>query len=347
MLHVRKLRIGLNIKRGSIFKCLVTWILLGLLQGGLQAQQPYVLVVHGGAGNIHPEQMTEAMEGEYKEALLAALEAGETVLQAGGSAVDAVETAVRLMEDAAVFNAGRGAVFTLEGTNELDASIMCGKERNAGAVAGVATLKNPIMAARMMMDRSPHVLLTGKAADQFGFEQGLDVVSPSYFFTQRRWDQYREFLRRQRENRSALDSENVPMGTVGAVALDREGNLAAATSTGGMTGKRPGRIGDSPLIGAGTYASNESCAVSATGHGEYFIRNVVAYDIAARVAYRGADPVQAASDVIHGVLKEHNANGGVIVVDAQGRIAMVFNTSAMFRGYVREEGERVVGIFAD
>lgn len=337
----------LNTRFGYNVKGLFAWMLLCMMQVGLHAQHAYVLVVHGGAGNIQREQMTETLEAEYKEALLAALEAGENVLQAGGSALDAVETAVRLMEDAPVFNAGRGAVFTLEGTNELDASIMCGKERNAGAVAGVTTLKNPITAARMMMEKSPHVLLTGKAADQFGFEQGLEVVSPSYFFTQRRWDQYREFLRRQRENRSALDAENIPLGTVGAVALDREGNLAAATSTGGMTGKRPGRVGDSPLIGAGTYASNESCAVSATGHGEFFIRNVVAYDIAARVAYRGADPEQAASDVIHGVLMGQNANGGVIVVDANGRIAMTFNTSAMFRGYVREDGERVVGIFTD
>jgi L-asparaginase / beta-aspartyl-peptidase len=309
------------------------------------SQGTYALAIHGGAGNVARESVTPEREIEYHEKLREALNAGEAILKDGGSSLDAVEAAVRILEDSPLFNAGRGAVFTAEGTNELDAAIMCGATLDAGAVAGITTLRNPISAARKVMENSPHVMLIGKGAEQFGYEQGLDVVDPSWFFDQSRWEQYREHLRRQ-QTRGALDV-NDKMGTVGAVALDMHGNLAAATSTGGMTGKRYGRVGDVPVIGAGTYAHNASCAVSATGHGEYFIRYVVAHEISAMMMYKGVSLQVASEELINQTLKEIGANGGVIAVDKDGNVSMPFNTTAMFRGFVQSDGTHAVGIFAE
>lgn len=308
-------------------------------------QGKYALVIHGGAGNVARESVTPEREAAYHAKLEEALAAGEAILKNGGTSLDAVEAAVRILEDSPLFNAGRGAVFTAEGTNELDAAIMCGATLDAGAVAGITTLRNPITAARKVMEESPHVMMIGRGAEQFGYEQGLDVVDPSWFFDQRRWDQYRDWLRRQ-QTRGALDV-NDRMGTVGAVALDVHGNLAAATSTGGMVGKRYGRVGDVPVIGAGTYANNASCAVSATGHGEFFIRHVVAHEISARMLYGGSKLDAAADGLINVTLKDIGANGGVIAVDKDGNITMPFNTTAMYRGFVKSDGTRGTGIFAD
>ncbi len=303
----------------------------------------YTLVIHGGAGNIARENISEEREKEYHDKLNEALAAGEAILAEGGNSLDAVEAAVRILEDSPLFNAGKGAVFNYEGKNELDASIMCGNTMDAGAVAGVTTIRNPISGARKVMENSPHVMLTGKGAEQFCYDQGMDIVDPSYFFDQRRWEQYRNFLRRRQE-RGALE-DNPSLGTVGAVALDMQGNLAAATSTGGMTGKRFGRIGDSPVIGAGTYARNGAGAVSATGHGEFFIKHVVAYDIIAQMLYLDRSIDEAAMLLIHEVLGEMEVNVGVIAVDKDGNISMPFNTTGMFRGYVKSTGETGVMIF--
>jgi L-asparaginase / beta-aspartyl-peptidase len=335
-------------KSKSLFVRLFFSLSLLLMAAAVMGQSQYVLVIHGGAGNLSREGITGANEAAYHAKLEEALAAGESILKEGGSSMDAVVAAVKILEDSPFFNAGKGAVFNYEGQNELDASIMCGATLQAGAVAGVTNIRNPITAARSVMENSPHVMLMGKGAEQFAYDQGLEIVDPSYFFDQRRWDQYREHLRRTQQMRGSLDvDEDWKYGTVGAVALDLDGNLAAATSTGGMTGKRFGRIGDSPIIGAGTYADNNSCAVSATGHGEYFIRNVVAYDIAVRMAYAGQSLEEAANYVINEKLKELNANGGVIAVDKDGNISMPFNTSGMFRGYVKSGEEKVTRIFLD
>lgn len=308
------------------------------------SQGNYTIVVHGGSGNILRENISPEREAEFVGKLNEALYAGHAILRAGGSALDAVVAAVMILEDSPLFNAGKGAVFNFEGRNELDASIMDGKSLNAGAVAGVTNIKNPITAARKVMENSPHVMLTGRGAEQFAFEQGLEIVDPIYFFDQRRWDQYRDFLRGHSQMRGQTNPE-IKMGTVGAVALDQKGNLAAATSTGGMTGKRFGRIGDSPIIGAGNYANNQTCAVSATGHGEYFIRNVVAHDISAQMLYKGVSLEEAANNNVMEKLKVQGGFGGVIAVDRQGNVAMPFNTSAMFRGYLKSTGETEVKIF--
>lgn len=328
-----------------IFRIFILGLLIiGFGQAGV-SQADYALVIHGGAGNIARESISPEQEREYHEKLQEALLAGEELLKNGGTSLDAVEAAIRILEDSPLFNAGRGAVFTAEGNNELDASIMCGATLNAGAVAGVTTLRHPVSAARKVMEVSPHVMLIGKGAEQFGYEQGLEVVDPSWFFDQRRWEQYREFLRRQ-QMRGAIDS-NDKMGTVGAVALDTHGNLAAATSTGGMTGKQYGRVGDVPVIGAGTYANNATCAVSATGHGEFFIRYVVSHEISSLMRYRGASLEEASGELINQTLKDAGGNGGVIAVDHQGNISMPFNTTAMFRGYIKSDGSRLVKIFAE
>jgi beta-aspartyl-peptidase (threonine type) len=308
------------------------------------SQGNYTLVIHGGSGNISRESMSPEREAEYVSKLAEALEAGESVLKAGGTSLDAVVTAIMILEDSPLFNAGKGAVFNFEGRNELDASIMNGHNLQAGAIAGITNIKNPITAARKVMENSPHVLLTGRGAEQFAFEQGLQIVDPSYFYDQQRWDQYRNFLRGNTQLRGMSEAE-FKMGTVGAVALDVHGNLAAGTSTGGMTGKRFGRIGDSPIIGAGNYANNQSCAVSATGHGEYFIRNVVAFDISAQMLYLGKTLEEAAHNNVIEKLKEQGANGGVIAVDREGNVAMPFNTTAMFRAFVKSTGESEVKIF--
>lgn len=318
---------------------------------GAAAQTPkgkVMLVVHGGAGTITRQSMTEEMERQYREKLEEALRAGHAVLARGGSSLDAVETTVRMLEDSPLFNAGKGAVFTHEGRNELDASIMDGATKRAGSVAGVTIIRNPITAARAVMEKSKHVMMVGRGAELFATKMGLDVVDPSYFWTERRWKSLQqELLKEAKPQASNEDDDEYKFGTVGAVALDRGGNLAAATSTGGMTDKQFGRVGDSPIIGAGTYAENESVGVSATGHGEFFIRWAVAYDIAALVKYRGMTVQQAADEVIHKKLKPIKAEGGVIALDANGNFAMPFNTEGMYRGWIGAEGKPRVLIYGD
>jgi len=294
----------------------------------------YVLVIHGGAGTILKKNMTDQQEAKYVEKLKEALMTGENILKNGGTSLDAVTKAIMVMEDSPLFNAGKGAVFTAEGQNEMDASIMDGQDLNAGAVAGVRHIKNPILAARAVMEESPHVMLAGEGAEAFAEKEGLEIVDTSYFFTENRW---KSFLK------AKTNAEK--HGTVGAVALDKYGNLAAATSTGGMTYKMKGRVGDSPIIGAGTYADNNTCAVSATGHGEYFIRNVVAYDISALMKYKRLSLSEAANEVIMKKLKKIDAHGGIIAVDKDGNFTMTFNTEGMYRGYVASEGKSEVLIY--
>jgi beta-aspartyl-peptidase (threonine type) len=293
----------------------------------------YALVLHGGAGSITFESLPEPDQERYMNALDSALQLGLDVLDGGGASIDAVEVVIRYMEDNPLFNAGKGAVFTAEGKNELDASIMTGQDRNAGAVAVVTDIRHPISAARAVMEQSDHVMLTGKGASEFAEKAGLEMVDPSFFYTERRF----ESLRRVKEDEKH--------GTVGCVALDRQRNLCAGTSTGGTTNKKFGRIGDSPIIGAGTYADNNTCGVSATGHGEFFIRWAVAHDIAALMEYAGMDVESAAREVVEGKLVEAGGSGGVICLDRNGNAAMVTNTTGMFRAYGNSEGDRVVAIF--
>ena len=305
------------------------------------------LVIHGGAGTIRRAQMTDERAAEYTAKLTEALRAGHAVLVEGGSAVDAVVAAITIMEDSPLFNAGKGAVFTSSGTNELDASIMSGADLNAGAVAGVKRVKNPILLARAVMDGSPHVMFARDGAESFAEEQGLEIVEESYFYTESRMRALERAKEAEQGGSAALRTESEKLGTVGAVALDRNGDLAAGTSTGGITNKLWGRVGDSPIIGAGTYASNESCGVSATGQGEFFIRNVVAYDICARVLYTGASITQATRTVIQERLVDQNVLGGVVVLGADGEIAMEFNTDGMYRGWIGPDGEVTVKMYAD
>ena len=301
------------------------------------------IAIHGGAGVINRASMTAENERAYREDLGHALDAGYGVLESGGTSLDAVVAAVKILEDSPYFNAGKGAVFNHEGVNELDAAIMDGRTQMAGAVAGVRHVRNPIELARLVMERSPHVLLAGEGAGEFALEQGVTLVPGSYFYTERRWKQLEEA---QKAERTASLQEDIGyFGTVGAVARDRNGNLAAATSTGGTTNKRWGRIGDSPLIGAGTYADNETCAVSATGSGEFFIRAVVAHEICARVRLSKVSAAEAARDVIHGKLKDIGGDGGVIVVDRNGELSLEFNTEGMFRGARDSRGRREIAIY--
>ncbi len=304
----------------------------------------WAIVVHGGAGNIKVNKLTAKRKKALQEKLSEALAAGAAILQNNGQALDAVETTIRVLENSPLFNAGKGAVFNSEGVNELDASIMDGLTLNAGAVANVTTIKNPISAARKVMEVSPHVMLIKEGAERFAQEQGLEIVDPSWFYTKRRWESLQKAKERERNK---LKNQTKKSGTVGCVALDKNGNIAAGTSTGGMTNKKYGRVGDSPIIGAGTYADNSCCGISATGHGEFFIRNVVAYDIAARVKYNNETIQTAANYVINNKLKALNANGGVIVLDKNGNITMPFNTSAMFRGYQYPGKKPKVFIFHD
>lgn len=302
------------------------------------------IAIHGGAGVISRSTMSTENERAYRADLERALDAGYGVLEKGGASLDAVVAAVKILEDSPLFNAGRGAVFNHEGINELDASIMDGATERAGAVAGVRHVRNPIELARLVMERSPHVMLAGEGAEEFALEQGTPLVPGAYFYTERRWQQLEEAQKAERT--AAVAPEDIGFfSTVGAVARDRNGNLAAATSTGGMTNKRWGRVGDSPIIGAGTYADNGSCAVSATGSGEYFIRAVVAHEICARVRLSGVTAARAAHDVIQGKLKEMGGDGGVIVVDRDGALALEFNTEGMFRGARDSNGRREVAIY--
>ena len=292
-----------------------------------QANKPFALAIHGGAGNIQPGVFTSEQEAAYKSKLYEALQLGIAKLNNGDSALFVVIEVIKLLEDSPLFNAGKGAVFTHEGKNELDASIMDGKTLNAGGVASVTCIKNPIEAAFAVMRNSKHVLLSGAGAEAFAKTQNLEIVDPHYFYTEKQW----ENLQKEKTSESK-------MGTVGCVVLDKYGNLAAGTSTGGMTNKMYGRIGDSPIIGAGTYADNATCAVSATGHGEYFMRYNVSYDISARMKYLNESIVTASSTLIE-QLKNVGGQGGVICIDKNGTINMPFNTQGMFRGYCKEDEE--------
>ncbi len=309
-----------------------------------KSKPAYAMVIHGGAGTIKRENMTEAQEMQYRSVLDSVLQLGESVLRNGGSAMEAVIQSVVLMENSPLFNAGRGSVFSYDGKNEMDASVMDGRNKAAGAVAGVSTIKNPILAARAVMEKSNHVMLVGSGAEQFAKERGLEMAPTEYFKTERRWEALQRAKREDKNKRGELIDQK--HGTVGAVALDQFGNLAAATSTGGMTNKRWNRVGDSPIIGAGTYADNASCAVSCTGHGEYFIRYAVAHDIAAMIEYKQINAVEAGEKVINKKLLDAGGKGGAIILDRNGHIAMPFNTPGMYRGFVTPK-ERKVFIFKD
>lgn len=322
----------------------------------VSAQQKYVLVIHGGAGTILKENMTNELEAAFREALTLSLKAGYRELQQGKSSADAVVAAVVVMEDSPLFNSGKGAVFTHDGKNELDASIMLGHNRSAGAVAGVTTIKNPIKAARAVMEQSEHVMMTGAGAESYAAQVGLEIVDPSYFYTENRWNALQRILKRD-STKTQLDHDgdnkqgairhkennDYKYGTVGAVALDKHGHLAAATSTGGMTNKKFGRVGDSPIIGAGTYA-NDQVGVSCTGWGEYFIRSIAAYDVAALMGYKNLSVAEAAGEVIDKI-GELGGDGGIIALDKDGNIAMPFNTAGMYRAAITETGEIEIAIY--
>jgi len=308
------------------------------------AKAEYAIVIHGGAGKINPDDFTAEKEKACREKLTEALETGGNILKSGGTSLDAVEATIKILEDSPLFNAGKGAVFNADGQNELDAAIMDGKTMKAGAVASVKTIKNPISAARKVMENSPHVLLVKEGAEEFAKGQGLEIVDPSYFFTQERWDALQKAKQRELEQKP---DETKKGGTVGAVALDKSGNLTAGTSTGGMTNKKYGRVGDSPIIGAGTYANNGTCGISATGHGEYFITNVVAYDISARMQYLGESLDSAANYVVNSKLKSQNASGGLVAMDKNGNISMPFNSDGMFRGLLKADEKPQVYIFKE
>ncbi len=307
----------------------------------VSGQQNYAIVIHGGAGVMSKSKMTEEMQQAYKAKLEEALQSGEKMLMAGAEATDVVVKVINILEDSPLFNAGKGAVFTSEGKNELDASIMEGKNLNAGAVTGVRNIKNPITAAREVMIHSEHVFLSGKGASEFAKKQGLEMVPNKYFYTKSRYESLKQL---QMQERAREQKDN--MGTVGCAVLDKKGNLCAGTSTGGMTNKKYGRIGDSPVIGAGTYANNKTCAVSCTGHGEYYIRLGFARDISALMEYKNLSVEEACREEIR-KLSELQGTGGVIAVDAKGNIAMEFNTSGMFRGFIKSDGEKEIAIFAN
>ncbi len=315
----------------------------------------FAIIIHGGAGTILKKNMTPEKEAAYEAKLEEAIRVGYNILKNGGSSLDAVQKTINVMEDSPLFNSGKGAVFTNAGTNEHDASIMDGKTLNAGASAGTTTVRNPINLARAVMDKSKHVMLSGKGAELFAKEQGLQIVEPSYFYTEKRF----KSLQRIKEKEAAkqkLDAKaafydpeikDSKFGTVGCAALDKNGNLAAGTSTGGMTNKRWGRIGDSPIIGAGTYANNNTCAVSSTGWGEYFIRAMVAYDISALMDYKGLSLKEAAQEVIQKKLPELGGDGGIVAVDKNGNMVAEFNTAGMYRATMNDKGELEVKIYKE
>lgn len=321
------------------FKAILSTICIFLIAFSVFGQEKYAIVIHGGAGVMSKDKISMERRAEYKAKLNEALELGEKMLKDGNTATDVVVKVINILENSPLFNAGKGAVFTHDGVNELDASIMEGNTLNAGAVAGVRDIKNPINAAREVMNNSVHVFLSGEGASTFAKQQGLDIVPNKYFFTESRYQSLQRLLKKERE-RTKKDN----MGTVGCAVLDMHGNLCAGTSTGGMTNKKFGRIGDAPIIGAGTYANNKTCAVSCTGHGEYYIRLGFARDISAMMEYKNLNIKDACSEEIR-KLSELKGTGGVIGVDAQGNIAMEFNTSGMFRGYIKSSGERNVAIF--
>lgn len=305
------------------------------------------IAIHGGAGTLVKGLMTSDLEAQYKDALDVALEAGYAVLGKEGTAIDAVETAVKLLEDSPLFNAGKGSVFTAEGTHEMDAAIMDGANREAGAVSLITGIKNPVSLARDVMDKSYHVFLAGEGAMQFAKSNGYVLENPDYFYDEVRYQQWQGIKDTEGFQLDHSVKKEGKFGTVGAVACDRQGNIAAATSTGGMTNKKWGRVGDSPMIGAGNYAHNKTCAVSCTGSGEFFIRGVVAYDVSCLMEYKGLSLEEAASEVIHKRVLEINGDGGLIAVDAQGNITMPFNTEGMYRASKNSEGKKEIAIYKD
>lgn len=317
-------------------------------------QPLFSIAIHGGAGTISRQNMMPKVEHSYRQALANAIQAGVTILAASGTALDAVEAAVKSLEDCPLFNAGRGSVFTHSGKHELDAAIMCGRHLQAGAVASVTGVRNPIGLAKAVMEQSEHVLLCGEGAEKFAHDIGIPFEPPTYFYTDFRYKQWQLALAAdsvQLDHNIHIATPQIDkerkFGTVGAVACDQNGNIAAATSTGGMTNKKFGRIGDSPLIGCGTYADNRTCAVSCTGHGEYFIRAVTAYDVACLMRYKGLSLAEACQTVVHRHLPEIGGDGGLIAVDAQGNISLEFNSEGMYRAYYRAGGDIVTAIFKD
>ena len=325
-------------------------LLLGAPDAALAQARPTALVIHGGAGVIERKAMSADAERAIRETLDAALDAGHAVLAGGGPALDAVEASVRVLEESPHFNAGKGAVFNAEGRHELDASVMEGHTRRAGAVAAVSTVRSPVRLARRVMEQSPHVMLIGDGAERFADDHtDLERVPNDWFDTPQRREQLQRAQASEAQRQAGLDvpvARDAYFGTVGAVALDAHGHIAAATSTGGMTNKRWGRVGDAPIIGAGTWA-DDRCGVSATGWGEFFIRNAVAHDICARVAYRGDSLADAAGHVIGEVIPAQGGDGGVIALEAQGNLALPFNTPGMYRGWIGADGRRGVAIFGD
>jgi beta-aspartyl-peptidase (threonine type) len=302
----------------------------------------FSIAIHGGAGTILRSSMTPELQQQYELGLQNALDKGYDILSNGGSSLDAVEAAVASLEDFPLFNAGRGAVFNNVGGHEMDACIMYGKNLEAGAVCGVSNIKNPVRLARAIMERSEHVLLSGKGAEQFAKKSGIDFEDAAYFYTEQRYKQWQEAMK---EDRVQLDHSDKKFGTVGAVAIDVEGNLAAATSTGGMTNKKFGRIGDSPVPGSGTYANNNTCAISCTGHGELFLRSVVAHDISCLIEYRGLSLKEACDIVVYDKLVKIGGEGGLVAIDRNGHIEMPFNSEGMYRGYKASNGINEVLIY--
>lgn len=337
----------------SLFLLLLLFILP--LTGFAQLRSPQNpklgFIVHGGAGVISRKDLSPEKEAEFRQKLEEAVLAGYKALQSGKSSLDAIETAIRILEDSPLFNAGKGAVFTADGKNELDASIMEGKGLNAGAVAGVRRVKNPISLARKVMEKSPHVMMIGDGAEKFAKEQNIELVPTSYFWTKHRWDALQKIIKEEKAKNKKVSefrtptSQNERYGTVGAVALDKNGDLAAGTSTGGMTYKKYGRVGDAPILGAGTYANNQTCGVSATGWGEFFIRLSVARDISALVEYKGVSIQEAVDTVIKKKLQDLGGDGGVIALDKNGNIGISFNSEGMYRAYIDENGKPVVQIY--
>ncbi|PKP43990.1 MAG: beta-aspartyl-peptidase [Bacteroidetes bacterium HGW-Bacteroidetes-13] len=306
--------------------------------------QNFAIAIHGGAGTILRENMSPEMEKAYTAKLEEAIQVGYEILKNGGSSLDAVQQTINVLEDSPLFNAGKGAVFTHDGENEMDAAIMDGNTLGAGAIAGVKTVKNPISLARKVMEASPHVMLSGKGAEQFAKEQNIELVDPSYFYTENRMNSLKK-AKEEEKDQGYNPTPDFKFGTVGCVALDKNGNLAAGTSTGGMTNKKWNRIGDAPIIGAGTYANNLTCAVSGTGWGEFFIRATVAHDISALMEYKGLSAQDAAEEVIYNKMAKLGGDGGVIVLDKDGNIAFVFNTKGMYRASIDKNGKLSVAIY--
>lgn len=302
------------------------------------------IAIHGGAGTILRSSMTPAMQEEYENGLETALNVGYAVLETGGSSLDAVAAAVAALEDFPLFNAGRGAVFNHIGGHEMDASIMFGKTLEAGAVSGISHIKNPVKLAKTVMQHSEHVMMCGAGAEEFAKQHGLETADEDYFFNEFRYQQWQDI---KGTDNFQLDHKDKKFGTVGAVALDGHGNLAAATSTGGMTNKKYGRIGDTPIIGAGTYANNATCAVSCTGHGELFMRSVVAYDISCLMEYKGLSLEAACDVVVHDKLVKIGGEGGLVAIDSMGNICLPFNSEGMYRGYKKGKGETLIKIYKD